>query len=107
MDRINDFLMFVRTEVDLDPDLCPCDPANVGKALAWLNAMAAAYQAEAARAAAEQETARGILRQRISAGVREHLRGSPLPSRQSPSPSGNGNGNGDRAPAADGNGANG
>ena len=92
MDRVNAFLSFVRAEVDLDPDLCPCDPANVGKMLAWLSAMAAAFQAEEARAAAEQETSRGILRQRISDGVREHLRGSPQQSRQIPAPDGNGNG---------------
>ena len=60
--------------------------------LAWLSAMAAAFQAEEARAAAEQETVRGVMRQHISDGVREHLRGSPQPSRQIPAPGGNGNG---------------
>jgi hypothetical protein len=95
MDRVNAFLSFVRAEVDLDPELCPCDPANVGNMLAWLSAMAAAFQADEARAAAEQETSRGILRQQISDGVRAHLRGSPAPTAEPAPAKAGGNGNGD------------
>jgi hypothetical protein len=75
--QVSAFLQFARDEIDNDPMLLPCDPASFGKCLAFLNALVPAFHADQVRVIGEQANSCELLRQGVSEGVRDHLRGGP------------------------------